>query len=152
MNVDKVFKTLSPYLIGLKVVEGYNLVEAGLKRTWVVPPHQSIEYHKNKEDDGITYYAFYTEDGCGFDTILEWLDSEVIQMNIETEKKEQLLREKINDLKNIFESSSLDELTHLSMVVDKPFGLKPEPKNSEEGNGDNDEKIPVTEDGVTEES
>jgi hypothetical protein len=113
MTIDKVFKDLDPYLRGVKKAENYSIVEVNLKQTWLIPPHQSIKHQSKKIDGGLNYYMFYGENNEGFDQIIDWLKTEVIEMNIETEQKEELLKQKVAELKEVFESSSLDELKDL---------------------------------------
>ncbi|MHA2431469.1 MAG: hypothetical protein ACXACC_10645 [Promethearchaeota archaeon] len=123
MTIDKVFKELDPYLRGMKKAENYCIVEVHLKNSWLIPPHQSIKHQSKKIDNGMVYYMFYGEDNETFDTIIDWLKTEVVEMNIEVEQKESLLKQKVAELKEVFESSSLEELKALKFSS-KPDVLK----------------------------
>ena len=123
MTIDKIFKDLDPYLRGIKKADNYSIVESNLKNSWLIPSHQSIKHQSKKVDGGLTYYMFYGENNEGFDEILSWLKTDVIDMNIEVEQKETLLKETVAEVKEVFESSKLEELKELK-CTSKPDVLK----------------------------
>ena len=108
--IEKIFNNLDPYLRGVKKADDYSIIEVHLKPTWFIPQHNTIK-NQNKpiKGSGMLYHMFYSE-GDSFDTIIDWVKSGVIDMNIEVELKEELLRQKVEQLKEVFETSSLDEL------------------------------------------
>ena len=116
MTIDKIFKDLDPYLRGIKKADNYSIVESNLKSSWLIPSHESIKHQSKKVEGGLTYYMFYGENNEGFDEILSWLKTDVIDMNIEVEQKETLLKQKVTELKEVFESSTLDELKELKFT------------------------------------
>jgi hypothetical protein len=117
--IDNIFKTLDPYLRGVKKADNYCVVEVNLKPSWLIPQHPSIEnQNKPTKINGITYYMFYS-DKLGFDGIIEWLKNDVVEMNIELEQKEDLLKSKVEQLKEIFENSSLEELQKMDFGTSK---------------------------------
>lgn len=114
--IDKIFKELTPYLRGIKKADNFSIVEAHLKNSWAIPTHQTIQSQAKPYKDGLTYYMFYQEGS--FDEILEWLKTDVIEMNQETEQKEELLKQKVAQLKEVFETSTLEELKNLKFSSD----------------------------------
>jgi hypothetical protein len=103
---------LSPYFKGIKIAEDYNIVEMSLKRTWKVPQHENIQ--AKEVDTG----QFFFSETLSFDNILDWLENDVINYNLEVEEKERLLAAKVEELKRVFETSSLDELTNLKFSTE----------------------------------
>jgi len=89
---------------------------------------------------------FYSETDS-FDKILNWL-KDTIAMNIETELKEELLKQKVIQLKEVFETSSLDELQNLKFSSENDvlkLGGKGKNNNTEkevksEGKSEDDKK------------
>jgi hypothetical protein len=115
-----------------------------LNKSWVIPPHGTIEnQNKPTKIAGLTYYMFYSEKSS-FDEILDWLKSDVIEMNIEVEQKEELLKQKVAQLKEVFENSSLDELKNLKFSSEEDMlKLNSSSKNNtekEEKSNKKDEK------------
>ena len=140
MTIQEKFDSLAPYLRGIKRAENFSIVEMHLKTKWAVPNNDKIQ-NQNKPVDGDVnqkFYMFYSENSI--DEVLEYLEENVINKNIEIEKKEDLLKRKITELKNIFQTNSLDELEQLKFIKENEDllslngnGLKePEPKEEKE--------------------
>ena len=111
--IENIFNDLNPYLRGIKKAENYSIVEVHLKQSWLIPQHGSIlNQNKPTKESGILYHMFYSESDS-FDKIIDWVKESVIDMNIEVELKEELLRQKVTQLKEVFETSSLDELKNM---------------------------------------
>jgi hypothetical protein len=111
--IESIFNDLNPYLRGIKKAENYSIVEVHLKQSWLIPQHGSIlNQNKPTKESGILYHMFYSESDS-FDKIIDWVKECVIDMNIEVELKEELLRQKVTQLKEVFETSSLDELKNM---------------------------------------
>jgi hypothetical protein len=122
--IDNIFNDLDPYLRGIKKADNYSVVEVNLNKSWLIPEHSDIEnQNKTTKTQGITYYMFYSEK-LGFDGILDWLKHDVVAMNIELEQKEQLLKSKVEQLKEIFENSTLEDLEKMDFGTSKENPLK----------------------------
>jgi uncharacterized Zn finger protein len=61
---------------------------------------------------------FYS-DTKSFDEILDYIEEKVINYNLEIEEKERLLKAKVEELKRVFETKSLDELNHLKFTTEE---------------------------------
>lgn len=136
--IQERFDDLTPYLRGLKIVEGFKILEVSLKRTWKVPKNEEIEQQSNK--DGVFFYS----GTLTFDEMLDWLENDIIIRNLEIEEKERLLAAKVEELKRVFETSSLDDLNNLQFSTEKDVL-----KLNREVKGDNKDKS--KENGVTKE-
>jgi hypothetical protein len=127
--IQERFNKLSPFFRGIKIAEDYNIVEMSLKRNWKIPENEKI-----KSQDGEKGQFFYSET-LSFDDILDWLENDVINYNLEIEEKERLLAAKVEELKRVFETSSLDELNNLKFSTEDDV-LRLHNKNSKtEDNG-----------------
>ena len=51
--------------------------------------------------------------------ILDYIEEKVINYNLEIEEKERLLKAKVEELKRVFETKSLDELNHLKFTTEE---------------------------------
>jgi hypothetical protein len=108
--IESIFDELDPYLRGIKKADNFSIVEVHLKQSWLIPKHGTIQnQNKQTKEGGTLYHMFYSENDS-FDKIISWVKESVIDMNIETELKEELLRQKVAQLKEVFETNSLEEL------------------------------------------
>jgi len=117
--IQEKFNKLKPYLKGLKYADNYNIVETNLRLSWKVVESENIEFQKKKMDknENFYYYMFYSEK-LGFDEILDWLETNIINYNLELEEKETLLRAKVEELKRVFEQKGIKELNNLKFTTE----------------------------------
>jgi hypothetical protein len=118
MIQEKIDK-LKPYFKGIKVAENFKIVEFNLKKGWDVNGSEEIDLQQReiKENSNFLYNMFYSE-SKNFDEILDYVKKNIIDRNLEIEQKEELLRMKVEELKRVFEDSSLDELNNLKFMTE----------------------------------
>jgi hypothetical protein len=110
-NIQKTLESLQPYVIGIRYLEGKAVVDVVFKEGWTILDDQNIL--KIKGDDSMNYYMLYSETpNIGLDDLLAYVDK-TIKVNKEREKKHDLLKEKVNELKEIFKKNSLSKLSKL---------------------------------------
>jgi hypothetical protein len=120
-----------PQLIGVKVAEEYKIIEADLKTGWSIPNNNDIQSDKKpSKKSGVDYYMFYSVNK-NIDELVDWLQEEVIKPNVENEQKQKLLKEKVNELKQMFQNTSLEDLEKLRFTSEED-ALKITPKKKEE--------------------
>lgn len=133
-NLQKTLDALQPYVIGIRYLEGYPVVDAVFKDGWTLPESDAIKKVKGNEE--LNYFMLFSEkDGVGLDELLEYVEL-VIKVNIEREKKHELLKEKVNELKELFKRTSLAKLKRLKFSFNdeelvpelEDFDLTDEPK------------------------
>jgi hypothetical protein len=113
-NIQKTLDSLQPYVIGIRYVEGTPLVDAVFKEGWTVPDEPKIKKMKGNEE--MNYYMVYSDvTGIGLDELLAFVDK-TIKLNVEREKKHDLLRSMVNDLKEVFKKHSLKKLKTLKFT------------------------------------
>lgn len=122
-------ESLSPYFKGLKIADEYCLAEFFLKPGWEIQRHDEIDSQKTEST-----YFFYS-DSKTLDEILDWVESEVINYNLEIEEKERLLAAKVEELKEMFQTTSLEDLNKLKFTTDSQ-SLKLNNKRKNEDNKD----------------
>ena len=87
------------------------MIDTVFKEGWSVPEDPVIT--KVKGDEGMNYYMIYSEKkGVGIDELLSFVDK-TIKLNLEREKKQDLLRVKVEELKRLFKDNSLTKLSTL---------------------------------------
>lgn len=113
-NIQKTLDSLQPYVIGIRYLEGIPVVDVVFKEGWTVLDDPKIE--KAKGNDELNYYMLYSEKaGVGLDDLLAYVER-VIKANQEREKKHELLRNKVNELKELFKKYPLSKLTNLKFT------------------------------------
>jgi hypothetical protein len=113
-NIQKTLDSLQPHVIGIRYLEGVPVVDVVLKENWVVNNEPNIK--KVKGNNELNYYMFYSEiPEIGIDELLDSVKS-TINLNIEHENKQQLLKVKVNELKKLFTESKLEKLKQLRFV------------------------------------
>lgn len=113
-TIQKTLDSLQPYVIGIRYLEGLPLIDTVFKEGWTVPEDPSIT--KVKGDEGMNYYMIYSEKkGVGIDDLLSFVDR-TIKLNLEREKKHELLRVKVDELKRLFKDTSLEKLSRLKFT------------------------------------
>ncbi|MEI6880361.1 MAG: hypothetical protein WCK82_03385 [Bacteroidota bacterium] len=113
-NIQKTMDSLQPYVIGIRYLEGTPLVDVVFKDGWSVPDEPNIKKVKGNEE--MNYHMIFSETkNVGLDELLAYVER-TIKLNQEREKKHELLRQKVNELKEIFKKNSLARLTRLNFI------------------------------------
>ena len=121
-KIQEMLDLLQPYVVGIRYLNGIQIVDAVFKEGWTVPDSDVIK--KEFVDESQNYYMFYTEkEGITIDDLLAYVE-DIIGVNIEREKKYILLKAKVEELKRLFKEKSLNELEELKFSFNKP-GVMP---------------------------
>jgi len=116
-NIQKTLDSLQPYVIGIRYLEGTPLIDVVFKEGWTVPEDSKVK--KVKGNDEMNYFMLFSEiEGIGLDELLAYV-KKTIDINVEREKKHDLLREKANELKEVFKKNSLDKLKRLKFTFNE---------------------------------
>jgi hypothetical protein len=116
MNIQKRIESLQPYVLQFRFLNGVSIVDAVFKNGWKVPDSQLIQAVKG-EDSESNYYMIYTErEDLGIDDVLDFIER-VIEINIEREKKYELLKVKTEELKELFRKTPLSKLQDMKFVL-----------------------------------
>ncbi len=110
-NIQKTLDSLQPYVIGIRYVEGVPVIDTVFKEGWTLPDSDKIK--KAKGNDDINYYMIYSElENILVDDLLDYVNL-TIKLNIEREKKHELLKVRVNELKEVFKKNTLEKLNRL---------------------------------------
>lgn len=116
MNFEQRIKSLQPYVLQMRFANGTAVVDVVFKDGWGVPQSKFISAVKG-EDKELNYYMFYTEkEDLGLDDVLDFIE-QVINLNIEREKKYELLKVKTEELKEVFKKNPLNKLLGMKFVL-----------------------------------
>ncbi len=117
-KIQERLNALRPYVIGIRYLQGIQLVDAVLKEGWTVPESQIIQ--KERVDGDENYYMFFSNnEDIDIDDLLDYVQ-EVIDLNIEREKKYELLKSKVAELQKIFKENTLSRLQKLKFTFNEP--------------------------------
>lgn len=134
-NIEKTLSALQPYVIGIRYLDGVPVVDTVFKDGWTLPESDVIK--RAKGNDELNYYMIFSEkNGVGLDDLLLYVNK-TIKLNLEREKKHELLREKVNELKELFKKNSLVKLKCLKFVLDEELVPKIDDFNLDDDEIDN---------------
>lgn len=115
-TIQEKINTLQPYLSGIRYLDGLQLVDATFKDGWVIPDSKIIRKEKIENN----YFMFFSEDkSVTIDDLLDYIGS-IIELNIEREKKYELLRLKVKELQELFKEYPLSKLETLNFSFNNP--------------------------------
>ena len=126
-----------PYLISIRKLENYLSLDIEFPSTWKLPkkfvnPETTVEQPATKTD--VRCLSFAVEfDETKIIQIFQNVKG-IISWNREREMKDQLLQDKVNELKTFFDKNSLDSLKHLQFNIHNSVGkleLEDETKDTE---------------------
>jgi ATP-dependent Lon protease len=112
--------------------------------TWVVPKkNENVEVLENQDKDGSVITSFVCVNSTNLIDMVETTIGNVIKTNIEREEKERLFKNKVQELKHIFEKENLENLKGLKFDLEEFASLMT--NNNDEvdatvGEGDNPTK------------
>lgn len=116
-NIQKTLDSLQPYVIGIRYSQGLPLVDTVFKDGWTLPESQTIK--KAKGNDELNYYMIYGESPTiTIDNLLEYV-AIVIKANQEKEKKQELLKIKVDEMKKLFRTLPLSKLQQLKFTFEE---------------------------------
>ena len=115
-NLQKALNALKPYVISIRYVEDLVVVDTIFKTGWNLIESSTIKRIKG-EDETLNYYMIFSDNpNIGLDELLDYV-SNVIKINLDREKKHDLLRAKVNELKEVFKKHTLSQLSRLKLII-----------------------------------
>ena len=107
-GIQERLNKLKPFVKGIRFVNTASVVDVQLKEGWSIGDNDKILVKRGKTDEN--YFMFYSEDSSvSFDDLLDYVEK-TININVENEKKLELIKLKIEELKKHFESKPLSVL------------------------------------------
>ena len=128
MSLYKEIENIVDYCSSIRKLKTYLSFDMVFPGTWTVLKSQVDETKTvfNKSDDKTKNISFVSE--INEESISETISKieTVINYNKEKEEKERLFKEKVNELKTLFEKGGLEDLKNLKFDVDDIPKLEPE--------------------------
>jgi hypothetical protein len=131
MSLFKEIENIVDYCSSIRKLKTYLSFDMIFPSNWTVLKSQIDETKTvfNKTNDDSKHISFVSE--INEESMAETISSieKVISYNKEKEEKERLFKEKVNELKNIFEKGGLEDLKNLKFDVDDIPKLESEQKS-----------------------
>ena len=134
MNIQERINNLGDYFKGMQVnaENGIIYVTVQFHKGWACSEVTEHNFNvKAVQDDMPGLFYFFTDMEVGFDKIFDAIDYN-IRFNEEAQAKVNLLREKIEELRTVFESEDIDTLKTLEFKYKKK--VKKTSKNKKDNN------------------
>ena len=120
MSLFKEFSVLFPYLQSVRRLENYIAFDISLPKTWKLPKNYVEEDKVIEQESKIELERLFT-----FVSEINEIDVEkltkniqgLINFNLEREEKENLYQDKVEELKQIFEKTTLKNLQTLKFEI-----------------------------------
>lgn len=140
MKLEDILMSLAQYAVGFKVSNGKFIVNITYDKSWTIiqPVDDSIKVMKDSEQD---VYYYVAPVSIGMDQLFSVIN-DTIDYNRELEKKLELFKKKIEELRELFAQETLSALQNLKFVVEqkKKPGRKPK-KQSKTEQAEEDDKV-----------
>jgi len=119
--VDNFFEEYADTLIGFRFNEGNKVVDFWLKNDWVVSEFNGAYIKLQKKYEEKSYYILYSKKHS-FDELLNHF-SNIVKYNLERERKEELLKLKINELESVFNKLGYEDLVQMHFTLSNKMTL-----------------------------
>jgi hypothetical protein len=123
IKIDELFEKYPQNIIGFRVNKNTKIIDFWLNNAWeVLKPKSGIKINKQKDSEttNLTYYIAYSETH-DFNSLFNMV-SEIIEHNLDVERKQTLFVNKMNELKNLFVTLSYEELK--AIQFETPYSLR----------------------------
>ena len=121
MIYSEFITSTSNYLKSVRILKNYVTFDMSFPSTWLLPKRgpENVEILQNSDKDGSVITSFVCENSSKFIDVIENTIQTVIKTNIEREEKERLFKNKVQELKQIFEKENLENLKGLKFDLEE---------------------------------
>lgn len=143
------------YLKSVRVIKDYVSFDMSFSKYWSITKQQTkdVEVIKNESQDNdkliISFVTPFNEESINK---VENVINNIIKSNLEREEKEKLFKDKVQELKGIFEKQKLDSLKGLKFDLDEFSLMTSKPEENGQGITEGDGEVEVREEEKSEES
>jgi hypothetical protein len=114
--IEEKLNSLRPYVTGVRFVKNLSVVDLVLQSGWDIFESDTVTYKPSSSNPNY-FMVFPKNPDDGINIVLQHVE-QVIEVNIEKEKKLTLLKAKIEELKSLFSNKSLSELEKLKFKIE----------------------------------
>jgi hypothetical protein len=121
MSIDDIFKKYPENIFGFRITPDHQkVVDFWIKNEWVIPedtlPSDAKIKKQKASDNGVMNYYILFSPSTTFLNLFN-IVSNIIEYNLEVEKKRTLFEQKMNELKRIFMETNYDDLKGLQFDI-----------------------------------
>lgn len=133
MRIDEFFEKYPQNIFGFRINGDIKIIDFWLPNNWDITQNFddcTLKKQKDDESGKRSYYIIFSN-VVNFENLFKNV-SDIIEHNLEIEKKQMLFAEKVGELKKLFTTLTYDELkviqfdAPLSLVPENPRLVKPE--------------------------
>jgi len=109
------------YLKSVRILKNYVSFDMTFPNTWntIKKIPEGIEIVQSENNEGITVTSFVCENERALINIIENTIEMIVKTNLEREEKEKLFKNKVQELKHIFEKENLENLKSLKFDIEE---------------------------------
>ena len=130
-------ETTKSYLKSVRVLKDFVSFDIYLKSSWGIPKKYTKDIEVIKQDNSdkpeFTLYSLVVKNERELVNELETAINGIIKFNQEREEKEKLFKDKIQELKSMFETNDVDSLKRLYFEINENTTLDLEENLNEDG-------------------
>jgi hypothetical protein len=136
---------MKPYFRGIEMYNEALMVKVMYPRNWKAYPSSDGRIKVTPSDDGALTYYYADSKDTSYEDMFDLVE-ETIKANNDIVLKLKLLKDKVNELKELFSELSYDELTTLRFVTNKSKSDKAKRKyTKKKKEAENEEEVPQIE-------
>ena len=114
---------MMPYFRGIEMYNEALMVKVVFPKNWKAYPSDDGRIKTTASDDGTMTYYYADSKDTTYDEIFDLVE-QTIKANQDIILKLKLLKEKVEELKELFQSTPYDDLLNLQFVLEKPTKAK----------------------------
>ena len=125
MIYSQFIESTSTYLKSVRILKNYVTFDMIFPQTWMLlkKSPENIEILQNTDKDGSLITSFVCVNNSSLIDIIESTIQKIVKTNIEREEKEKLFKNKVQELKQIFEKENLENLKALKFDLEELTSL-----------------------------
>lgn len=117
MSVQEKLSELQPYVTGIRTFEGIQVVEVVFEKNWSLVKDDNFKIAPDDENPNHLFFLPNSSE-VDVDDTLEYV-KRIIDYNIEQQKKHELLKKKVEELKEVFKANSYEDLKEMEFKIGK---------------------------------
>ena len=156
MSYFEFIKSTDRYLKSVRVIKDYISFDMTFSKYWSITKKQTKDVevirNENSQEPDKLIVSFVTNFDEESINRVELVINNIIKTNLEREEKEKLFKDKVQELKNIFEKQKLDNLKGLKFDLDEFSLMTSKTEENGQGTTERDGEIEIREEEESEET